>query len=176
MQWPVTQEPALGSMARTALQNWVRVCGHQLRVLLDPHFVEDPRREAQAVLKAAADRVGAARRGREKPASSATPSLGTHLQPAPAVPAQDMPSSLPEASAAGELIAGPTNEAASASVTAPIALPSALSLPALSMPEGPPPSGSAPQHILALLQEHAGVSSLLLHCCICFATSPSCRS
>ncbi|KAK9914836.1 hypothetical protein WJX75_001156 [Coccomyxa subellipsoidea] len=150
-------EPAIGSMARTALQNWVRVCGHQLHVLLDPHFVTDPRREAQATLKAAAERIGAVRRGREKPASSATPSLGSQLQPPAAAAVQELPSSNPGAAAAalGDPGAGPArSEVAGKSVPGPIALPSALALPTLSMPEGLP-GGSAPQNILALLQEHA---------------------
>ena len=68
----LAQEPALRDMAKAALHNWVRACGHQLRVLLDPHFVSDPRRDAAAVLKAAAERIAAARRGRDKPAGSAT--------------------------------------------------------------------------------------------------------
>ena len=149
-------------MARTALQNWVRVCGHQLRVLLDPHIVADPRRDAQAVLKAAAERIGASRRGREKPASSATPSLGSQLQQPAAAVAQAPPSSDAEPAAAaalGDAGAGPApREAAGKSVPGLIALPSALALPALSMPESMP-GGSAPQHILALLQEHAGAPS-----------------
>lgn len=75
----LAQESAIRDMAKAALQNWVRACGHQLRVLLDPHFVSDPRRDAAAVLKAAAERIAATRRGREKPSSSASASLPSQV-------------------------------------------------------------------------------------------------
>ncbi len=75
----LVQESAIRDMAKAALQNWVRACGHQLRVLLDPYFLSDPRRDAAAILKAAAERIAATRRGREKPTASTTASLPSQV-------------------------------------------------------------------------------------------------
>lgn len=157
-------------MAKAVLQTWTQACGHQLRVLLEPQFVSDPRREAQAILKAATERIGASRRGRERPSSSATPSLLPQSRsvvsgqlPA-AASAQDLvavDSAVERAharmdAADGRSFDGGAGAGAAAASTA-IALPSALSLPALGEPEGLPASGGpAAINILALLQEHAG--------------------
>jgi len=165
-------------MAKAVLQTWTQACGHQLRVLLEPQFVSDPRREAQALLKAAAESISASRRGRERPFSSATPSLLPQSRSAAS-------GQLPAAASAQDLVAvdssaherldpaegsslGGSGAAAAASKA--IALPSALSLPALGVPEGPPSSGGpAALNILALLQEHAG--DAYAHCSPCCAAA-----
>jgi hypothetical protein len=161
----VAQEPAIAALAKSVLAKWKQACGHHLRVLLDPSFLADPRQEAQAILKAVADQVGSHKQKADKslPAAPSTPRLTLLQQP----------------SASGAAAAVSTGADSSAAPGA--ALPSvssSLSFSAL-LPEGL--QGGEAAHLLALLQEHAGESSVspfsrkqahpaLAHPCCCWGS------
>lgn len=126
---------------------WKQACGHQLSVMLDPQFLADPRREAQAILKAAADTISAEKQkhqGSAIPAVPSTPKLLAARQESVGLDGQAGVNGAREGTPAVALPSTGSGLDLSA------LLPGAL--------QGAEPA----QNILTLLQEHAGEASFIL--------------